>query len=79
MGPLMIQLQYNNSEGENIGGVYFNVDHIVTVWAAKVKGDYETRVQTTDGTVWNVVHSVSEVLDKIQECLELRKQLNKGL
>lgn len=61
----LIQLQRYDIHGNNAGGLYLNIDHISAVYCEETAGERQCRVVMSNGIVYHVVQSVSEVLDDI--------------
>ncbi len=60
---MFIQLQYLDESGNNMGGLYLQVSHIVAIRNDKRR----CKILTVCGVVYEVAQSIAEVLDRIAE------------
>jgi len=67
MNNKFIQLQRLDSDGKNLGGLYLNTNHIVSVYYELVRSTKQTKISTVNGEVYSVPHTISEVLDMLYE------------
>ena len=63
----LIQLQRLDSGGENIGGLYVNVDLVEAVMKGPTWGGYIRATIQVGGRCYDLAQGVSEVLDAIAD------------
>ena len=60
-----IQLQHQNRQGENLGGLYLNTAHISAVYRTEREGKKISVIQLMSGDEFEPVQPMMEVLDQI--------------
>ena len=60
-----LMTQRINENGENVGGLYLDCDHIGVVFFDRTKEPTGCHIQMKDGTVYQVAHTLSEIMDMI--------------
>ena len=60
----LIMTQRLDTSGNNIGGLYLNIDHISAVFLGDNR---ECNILMQDGTVFIAAHNIGEILEMIRE------------
>lgn len=78
----IIQLQYIDASGKNGGGIYINVDAIAAVRSVKAENEgqrsYWCYILMVDGTEYQIVNDLNDVLDDINRVLRSRNDKKHG-
>lgn len=58
---MLLCLQYQDDSGKNLGGLYLNSEHIISIRSDNRK----CKILTSCGIEYSIVHSISNVLDML--------------